>query len=107
MARKMRNLSSQSNRKTDFYYFMADREAIRIEMFGSPVLKTRKERIAKERCRFNDECPFYLRPVRTTAIRMLRETYCCGDPSKCEILTSYICDNSIPENMLPDGTIDT
>jgi len=69
--------------------------------------KTSKEKIAKEQCLFNDECPFYLRPVWTTANRILRETYCYGDASECEILTRYLFDNSIPENMLPDGKIIT
>jgi len=63
--------------------------------------------MAKERCLFNDECPFYQKPARTPANRILREVYCYGDPSECEILTRYICDNSIPENMLPDGAIST
>jgi hypothetical protein len=107
MAGKMRYLSSQSDRKTGFYYIMAHWEAFRIETFGAPVLKTGKEKMAKERCLFNDECPFYLRPALATAIRILRETYCYGDPSECKILTRYIRDHPIPENMLPDGTIST
>jgi len=63
--------------------------------------------MSKERCPFKDECPFYRKPDYTAAIKVLREIYCHGDPSKCEILTKYIHGNSIPENMLPDGTVET
>jgi len=95
----------QGYRETTVFNLMAHWEAFRTEKFEAPVLKTRKEKMAKEQCLFNDECPFYLRPARTPANRILREVYCHGDPSECEILTRYICDNSIPENTLPDGTI--
>jgi len=106
MSGKMRYLpAGKGYRKTTVYNLMADREAFRIETFGAPVLKTRKEKMTKEQCLFNDECPFYLKPVWTTANRILGEVHCYGDPSECEILTRYIRDHPIPENMLPDGTI--
>ena len=58
--------------------------------------------MSKERCLFKDECPFYRKPDYTATIGVLREIYCHGDPSKCEILTKYLHESSIPENMFPD-----
>jgi len=60
MSGKMRYLpAGKDYRKTTVYNLMAHWKAFRTETFGTPELKTRKEKMAKEQCLFNDECPFY------------------------------------------------
>lgn len=60
----------------------------------------------KESCSYVDDCRFASRTDLTGAEMMLQEIYCRGDPSKCEILNRYITGKEIPDNMLPDGTIE-
>jgi hypothetical protein len=59
-----------------------------------------------EPCLYKNDCTFYKKPSWTAAIKVLKEVYCNGDPSACEILTRYLHDLYIPENMMPDGTIE-
>jgi len=55
-------------------------------------------------CLFRDDCSFYKKQAWTGGVKVLKEIYCYTDPSACEILTRYLHDLFIPENMLPDGT---
>lgn len=58
-------------------------------------------------CAYRYDCAFYKTTKGTAAIMLLKEIYCLGAPSKCEILNRWLRGQLIPTNMLPDGTIET
>jgi len=60
----------------------------------------------KEACLYIDDCRFASRTDLTAAQKILKEIYCGGDHSKCEILNRHKSGKEIPENMLPDGVIE-
>ncbi len=63
--------------------------------------------IGPSTCAYRNDCAFYKKTSDTTAIMILKEIYCQGDPSKCEILKRWLRGTLIATNMLPDGTSET
>jgi hypothetical protein len=63
--------------------------------------------IGPSTCAYRNDCVFYKKARDTAAIMLLKELYCHGSPSKCEILKRWLRGKSIPTNMLPDGTSET
>jgi len=61
----------------------------------------------QESCPYIDDCTFASRIDLTAAQMVLKDIYCHGDPSKCEILKRHLSGKVIPKNMLPDGIIET
>jgi hypothetical protein len=61
----------------------------------------------KVSCSYVDDCRFAYRTDLTGAQMILKEVFCRGDPSKCEILNRHLSGKDIPNNMPPDGTVET
>jgi len=56
-------------------------------------------------CVYQAQCVFFNKADKTSAEKTLMEIYCFITPKHCEILKRFRGDQSIPDNMLPDGTV--
>jgi len=61
---------------------------------------------AQPLCSLAGDCPFYQGHGATPSSGVLKKIYCHGDPSRCEIRTRRLAGKTIPQNMLPDGSVD-
>ena len=57
-------------------------------------------------CNFAPDCHYYQRREATPSATVLKKVYCHGDPGRCEIRSRRLAGKSIPENMLPDGSVE-
>ena len=63
--------------------------------------------IGPSTCAYRKDCSFYKKTRDIATIMLLKQIYCGGDLLKCEILKRSLHARSIPDNLLPDGTIET
>ena len=57
-------------------------------------------------CKYRNDCDFYKKAKGTAAIMLLKKIYCEGASSSCEIYNRKLRGKSVPENLLPDGTVE-
>ena len=57
-------------------------------------------------CKYRNECDFYMKAKGTAAIMLLKKIYCGGASSSCEIFRRRVEGKPVPENLLPDGTVE-
>jgi hypothetical protein len=57
-------------------------------------------------CIYQSQCAFFNKADKTSAETTIREIYCFKAPQSCEILKRFSEDKSVPDTMLPDGTIE-
>jgi hypothetical protein len=57
-------------------------------------------------CIYQAQCAFYNKADKTSAEITIKEIYCFKVPKSCEILKRFKEGKSVPDTMLPDGTIE-
>jgi hypothetical protein len=57
-------------------------------------------------CIYQAQCDFFKKADKTSAEITIREIYCFKVPRSCEIRKRFGEGKSVPDTMLPDGTID-
>jgi len=58
-------------------------------------------------CIYQAQCAFFHKADKTSAEKKLMEIYCFITPKHCEILKRFRRGKSVPDKMLPDGTIES
>jgi hypothetical protein len=57
-------------------------------------------------CAYQKRCAFFARQEDMGVYKTLKKIYCQNVPLRCEILKRHMAGKQIPNNMLPDGTIE-
>ncbi len=57
-------------------------------------------------CSFRQTCNFFNKSEDSSINRTLKNLYCSTGPQKCEIFRLESAGKSVPENMLPDGSLE-
>jgi len=58
-------------------------------------------------CAYTDGCPLYPTVSRVAELTHWLDGYCLSEPQRCERLQRFLAGETVPDELLPDGTTAT